>query len=68
MANKIRLINCLCGNWEEMSISDPAENSKSFRMVSYQDNNEALYQCECGNKVLSKCMEVSLQDIGKGAA
>lgn len=69
MSIKTIVIECqACRNWEEMSADDPRHKSQSFKHVHSfnasthstapeQLNGLAVYECNCGQLVVSKCVE-----------
>ncbi|CAA0365190.1 hypothetical protein ALT721_800013 [Alteromonas alvinellae] len=64
-----RTIECLCGNWEVMSVDDSRDKSQSFAHQRNLPDGEAYYNCnQCGSTVLSSTetpqeIEVESQDV-----
>ena len=49
-----RTINCECGNWEEFPADMPRNKAQTFQVVALDDDNGAVYQCGCGENVVSE--------------
>ncbi len=53
MDSCVRVIDCTCGNWEEIPADEQRWHSQSFDLVRL-DGDEAIYKCGCGAEVRSK--------------
>ena len=56
VGEEIRVISCKCGNWEEMPADEQRHHSQTFTFKAPKDNNEAMYECDCGEEVMSECI------------
>ena len=52
-----RTIDCKCGNWEEMPADMPRNKAQYFQIKAHDDDNGAVYECCCGENVVSKIIE-----------
>lgn len=51
---QVRIIECSCGQWEELSVDEQRWHTQTFKWIE-NDGDEAVYECpDCGVRVRSE--------------